>query len=118
SVVVIWIHRVREHPRRVYALSRPRTPQFSALLCPPACFADRHLDAVDRAVLAGLQDDQLGGPARRFWIRQPDSHPFFGFSRRVPWGPLQPSPGRNLDANRVLDPGVRARAPDTARSRA
>src|SRR5258708_25801586 len=72
-----------QNPARVHALSRPAAPQFSAFHCRAAGFPHRHVDAIHRTALAGLQTDGFGGAAGSVWIREPGADTFFGVHPRV-----------------------------------
>src|SRR5260370_19188922 len=75
-----------QNPARVHALSRPAASQFSAFHCRAAGFPHRHVDAIHRTALAGLQTDGFGGAAGSVWIREPGADTFFGVHRRGRWG--------------------------------
>src|SRR6266446_1171812 len=101
-----------ELPARVHALPRLAAPQLPTFLRGTTGFVNRDVDAVGRATLAGLQADEFGGAAGRFWLCQSDSDFGAGVRRRLRRGPLQPASGRDLDASGVDDPGFPARGPD------
>src|SRR5713101_1625996 len=101
-----------QNPARVHALSRPAASQFSAFHCRAAGFPHRHVDAIHRTALAGLQTDAFGGAAGSVWIREPGADTFFGVNRRVRGGPLQPASRGDLDADGGNDPGVYAGGAD------
>jgi len=58
---IVRVQQVWEQSLRVYSLSRSETSQFSALLWLASLSAHRHVDAVHRATLARLQDDEFAG---------------------------------------------------------
>src|SRR5882757_7442863 len=93
---------------RVHALSRIAASQLPTIFRGATCFADWHVDAVDRAALAGLQADKFRGAAGRFRFCESDSHFIAGIDRRIRWRPLRPPSQCNRHADRVNDPGVRA----------
>src|SRR5258708_33718732 len=76
---------------RVHALSRIAASQLPTILRGATCFADWHVDAVDRAALAGLQADKFSGAAGRFRFRKSDSHFIAGVDRRILRKPLRPA---------------------------
>src|SRR5258707_4841328 len=102
-----------QNPARVHALSRPAASQFSAFHCRAAGFPHRHVDAIHRTALAGLQTDGFGGAAGTVWIREPGADTFFGVNRRGRGGPLQTASPGEFDADRRHDPGVYAGRGDT-----
>src|ERR1700730_19238403 len=54
----------------VRGLSRPTPSQFPPLFRRSADLADRHLDAVSRAVMVGLEADRLAADARPGDVRE------------------------------------------------
>src|SRR5438270_2761083 len=86
---------------RVHALSRIAAPQLPTIFRGTTCFVDWHVDAVDRAALAGLQTYQFRGVTRRFRFRQPNSNLIAGVDRRLRRRPLRPAARRNCYAGRA-----------------
>src|SRR6267378_2028311 len=76
---------------RVHALSRIAASQLPTFFRGTACFAHWHVDAVDRAALAGLQADEFRGAAGRFRFCESDSHFIAGVDRRICRRPLRPA---------------------------
>src|ERR1019366_4484788 len=72
--------------------------KFPAFLRRAAGFADRHLDAVGRAVVAGLQTDRIAGAAWAGELRGADSDFHFVSDRGLRGGPAEPAPGGDCDA--------------------
>src|SRR5439155_18751435 len=56
-----------------FGASRPSAPQLSVVLRRPADLAHRHLDAANRAVVAGVPAHAIGGASRTRLLRRPDS---------------------------------------------
>src|ERR1700730_3921099 len=66
------VHRTgEEFSASVYALPRNAAPQLPTLYWRPANFTHRHVDADDCAVVAGLQNDRVGGAVGCLRICQP-----------------------------------------------
>src|SRR5258708_9134646 len=89
-----------QNPARVHALSRPAAPQFSAFHCRAAGFPHRHVDAIQRTALAGLQTDGFGGAAGSVWIREPGADTFFVGHRRGGGGGQPPPPPGGFGGDR------------------
>src|SRR6266404_3630081 len=113
--VACGVQITEEFLARVHALSRIAASQLPTIFRGATCFADWHVDAVDRAALAGLQADEFRGAAGRFWFCESDSHFIAGVDRRICRRPLRPTSQRHRHADGIDDFGVRAGGADAYR---
>src|ERR1700687_4999421 len=91
---------------RVHALPRHAAPQLSAFHRGTTHIAYRHVDADDRAALAGLSTDAFRGVAGRFWICEPGADAVSFLVWRVCGGPLRPASRGDCHADDYHASGV------------